>query len=88
MTGPRMAMSADFLTAFAKLPSRQQRQVRTMIGRFERDSRASGLNYEKIAGAMDPNMRSIRIDGSYRPSKSGFSRRANAAAPRSLSAVA
>ena len=66
MTGPRMAMSADFLTAFAKLPSQQQRQVRTMIGRFERDSRFSGLNYEKIAGAMDPNMRSIRIDGSYR----------------------
>ena len=66
MTGPRMAMSADFLTAFAKLPSQQQRQVRTMIGRFERDSRSSGLNYEKIAGAMDPNMRSIRIDRSYR----------------------
>ena len=66
MTEPRMAMSADFLTAFAKLPSQQQRQVRTMIGRFERDSRSSGLNYEKIAGAMDPNMRSIRIDGSYR----------------------
>ena len=66
MTGPRMAMSADFLTAFAKLPSPQQRQVRGMIGRFERDSTTSGLNYEKIAGAMDPNMRSIRIDGSYR----------------------
>ncbi len=66
MIDPRMAMSADFLTAFAKLPAQQQRQVRAMIGRFERDSRSSGLNYEKIAGAMDPNMRSIRIDGSYR----------------------
>ena len=66
MNGPRMAMSADFLTVFAKLPAQQQRQVRAMIGRFERDSRSSGLNYEKIAGAMDPNMRSIRIDGSYR----------------------
>ena len=66
MNRSRMAMSADFLTAFAKLPPQQQRQVRTMIGRFERDSRSSGLNYEKIAGAMDPNMRSIRIDRSYR----------------------
>ena len=66
MTGPRMAMSADFLAAFAKLPSQQQRSVRAMIARFERDSRASGLNYEKIAGAKDPNMRSLRIDGSYR----------------------
>ena len=61
-----MAMSADFLAAFAKLPSQQQRLVRAMIARFERDSRASGLNYEKIAGAKDPNMRSLRIDGGYR----------------------
>ena len=64
MTGSRMAMSADFLTAFAKLPAQQQRGVRAMIARF--DSKASGLNYEKIANANDPNMRSLRIDGSYR----------------------
>ena len=63
---PRMAMSADFLAAFAKLPSQQQRLVRAMIARFERDSKASGLNYERIAGAKDPNMRSLRIDGGYR----------------------
>ena len=61
-----MAMSSDFLAAFAKLPSQQQRLVRAMIARFERDSKASGLNYEKIAGAKDPNMRSLRIDGGYR----------------------
>ena len=66
MTGARMAMASDFLAAFAKLPSQQQRLVRAMIARFERDSRASGLNYEKIAGAKDPNMRSLRIDGGYR----------------------
>ena len=66
MTGSRMAMSSDFLAAFAKLPSQQQRLVRAMIARFERDSRASGLNYEKIAGAKDPYMRSLRIDGGYR----------------------
>ena len=66
MTGSRMAMSSDFLAAFAKLPSQQQRLVRAMISRFERDSRASGLNYERIAGAKDPNMRSLRIDGGYR----------------------
>ena len=66
MTTVKMAMSADFLTAFAKLPSQQQRAVRAMISRFERDSRASGLNYERIANAKDPNMRSLRIDGGYR----------------------
>ena len=66
MIGGRMAMSADFLTAFANLPTRQQRGVRAMIARFERDSTAPGLNYEKIANAWDPNMRSLRIDGGYR----------------------
>ena len=66
MTAVKMAMSADFLSAFAKLPAQQQRAVRTMISRFESDSRASGLNYERIANAKDPNMRSLRIDGGYR----------------------
>ena len=37
-----------------------------MISRFERDSTSSGLNYEKIANAKDPKMRSLRIDGGYR----------------------
>ena len=59
-------MSADFLAAFAKLPAKQQRGVRTMIARFERDLTASGLNYEKIVNAQDPNMRSLRIDRGYR----------------------
>ena len=59
-------MSADFLGAFAKLPGTQQRAVRAMISRFDRDSTASGLNYEKIANAKDANMRSLRIDGGYR----------------------
>ncbi|MCY3841786.1 MAG: AAA family ATPase, partial [Gammaproteobacteria bacterium] len=56
----------DFLAAFAKLPSQQQRAVRTMISRFDHDSRGAGLNYERIANAKDANMRSLRIDGSYR----------------------
>ena len=66
MTAPKMAMSADFLAAYAKLPGQQQRAVRTMISRFESDSRGSGLNYEKIGNAKDANMRSLRIDGAYR----------------------
>ena len=66
MKNAQMAISADFLAAFAKLPSQQQRGIRSMISRFERDSAASGLNYERINNAKDPNMRSLRIDGGYR----------------------
>ena len=61
-----MAMSVDFLSAFARLPGQQQRGVRALIARFNNDSAASGLNYERINGAKDPNMRSLRIDRGYR----------------------
>ena len=63
---PKMAMSSDFLDAFAKLPRPQQRGVRTLISRFNADSTASGLNYERIHAARDPAMRSLRIDQGYR----------------------
>ena len=61
-----MAMSSDFLGAFARLPSSQQRSVRTLITRFNADSTAGGLNYERVQGARDRKLRSLRIDGSYR----------------------
>ena len=61
-----MAMSSDFLDAFARLPRPQQRGVRTLISRFNADSTASGLNYERIHAARDPAMRSLRIDQGYR----------------------
>ena len=61
-----MAMSSDFLGAFARLPSSQQRSVRTLITRFNADSTASGLNYERVQDARDRKLRSLRIDGSYR----------------------
>ena len=61
-----MAISVDFLSAYARLPSPQQRGVRALIGRFNNDPTASGLNYERINGAKDPNMRSLRIDRGYR----------------------
>ena len=64
---PKMAMSSDFLDAFARLPRPQQRGVRSLISRFNADSTASGLNYERIHAARDPAMRSLRIDAFLRP---------------------
>ena len=67
MTGrPRMAMSSDFLDAYARLPRAQQRGVRSLISRFNADPTASGLNYERVRAARDPAMRSLRIDQGYR----------------------
>ena len=61
-----MAMSSDFLDAFARLPSSQQRSVRTLITRFNADSTASGLNYERIQGTRDAKLCSLRVDRGYR----------------------
>ena len=61
-----LAMSADFLRAFARLPRAQQRGVRALINKFNRDSTAPGLNYERIRNARSPRMRSVRIDQGYR----------------------
>lgn len=61
-----MAMSSDFLEAYARLPRSQQKGVRSLISKFNIDSTASGLNYERIRGARDPHMRSLRIDRGYR----------------------
>ena len=66
MSSPKMAMSTDFLQSFAQLPAQQQRGVQTMTRQFERHSKASGLNYERIRNAKDPAMRSLRIDQDYR----------------------
>ena len=66
MADTKMAMSSDFLVAYAKLPSSQQRGVRTLISRFNANPTSIGLNYERIQGARDPNMRSLRIGRGYR----------------------
>lgn len=66
MSSSQLVLSTDFLDAFERLPHGLKRKVKTMVRRFESDSRSKGLNYEKIQNADDPNMRSIRIDDDYR----------------------
>ena len=62
----KIALGADFLTAFSRLPQKQQKKVREFLDKFTENPAASTHNYEKIRGARDPNLRSVRIDGNYR----------------------
>ena len=62
----RMAMSTDFLDAFARLPGSQQRGVRSLIAKFEANPRAPALHYEPVRSAKDPRIRSLRVDQDYR----------------------
>lgn len=62
----KLALGADFLTAFSRLPQKQQKKVRHFLDEFTTTPRAASHNYEKIRGARDPNLRSVRVDQDYR----------------------
>lgn len=62
----RVAISTDFLTAFAAIPRRQQNKVASFINKFRNNPTSPGINYEKVVNAFDPSIRSVRIDDTYR----------------------
>ena len=66
MPQPKVAISDGFFSAFAKLPKTQQGKAAKFITNFRKNPMASGINYEKIRDASDPDMRSVRIDQAYR----------------------
>ena len=61
-----VAIGSEFLSAFARLPARQQSKVSQFLEKFRHNPRASGIHYEKIRDAKDPNLYSVRIDQTYR----------------------
>ncbi|GAB4433308.1 MAG: ATP-dependent helicase [Anaerolineae bacterium] len=65
MLRPKVAISSDFLTAFAGIPKSKQKKVREFITRFELDPTAASINYESIQ-AKDTRVRTARIDLEYR----------------------
>ena len=62
----RMALAEGFLSAFARLPSQQQRKVTTMLSKFAADPTSPGLNFERVHQALSPNVRSVRLGKGYR----------------------
>jgi superfamily I DNA/RNA helicase/mRNA-degrading endonuclease RelE of RelBE toxin-antitoxin system len=64
--GVKVAISSDFLKAFARIPQKQQSKVREFVEKFRANPTAAAINYEKLFNSKDPNVRSVRIDDSYR----------------------
>ncbi len=62
----KVAIASDFLSSFSKIPRKQQAKVLDFVNKFRANPMLPGINYEKISHARDPNMRSVRIDKSYR----------------------
>lgn len=66
MAEVNLALSQDFLTAFARIPRSQQRKVQAFVSKFQANPTSPGINYEVIRDAANPNYRSVRIDQAYR----------------------
>jgi hypothetical protein len=62
----QIAISDDFLRAFASIPRDRQQAVIQFLTKFRHNPRSPGINYEKIRDATDDAMRSVRIDQNYR----------------------
>ncbi|MFZ2654343.1 MAG: 3'-5' exonuclease [Victivallales bacterium] len=62
----KVAICSEFLTAFMRLPRQEQGKVSAFLEKFKSNPRSPGINYEKISGARDSNLRSVRIDLDYR----------------------
>jgi len=62
----KVAISADFLKAFSCIPHTQQKKVREFVDRFQTNPESPGTNYETIRECVDSNLRSARIDQTYR----------------------
>lgn len=65
-TAPTVAISSDFLGAFARIPRAQQKKVQEFISKFRHDPTSPGINYEKIRDSRSAGVHSVRIDQIYR----------------------
>lgn len=62
----KVAISSDFLTAFARLPRQIQGKVTEFVNKFRNNPLSPGINYEKINSGIDKKIYSVRIDDTYR----------------------
>lgn len=62
----KVAISADFLNAFAALPRQIQGKVTVFMNKFRNDPASPGIHYEKLNACQDKKIWSVRIDDTYR----------------------
>lgn len=65
MNKAEVAISIDFLSAYARLPKGIQRKVMDFVSKFRNNPFAPGIHLEKLNG-IDKRICSVRIDNTYR----------------------
>lgn len=63
---PKVALAQVFLLQLARLPVSVHSKVMKWAIQFQADPTSSGINYENINGAKDPNLKSVRLDKDWR----------------------
>ncbi len=66
VNNPIVAISSEFMNAFAAVPKKMQSKVLDFITKFRANPTSSSINYEKIVQFKDKSLRSVRIDQTYR----------------------
>lgn len=66
MNNPVVAISSEFMNAFAAIPKKMQGKVLEFITKFRSNPTSASINYEKIIQFKDDSLRSVRIDQTYR----------------------
>ena len=62
----KFSVGQRFFDAFAALPRSKQGRISDFITKLMSNPLSPGLNYEKINDSSDKNMRSLRVDDTYR----------------------
>lgn len=65
-TTAKVAISSNFLVAFAALPRKIQGKVTDFMNKFMNNPQSPGINYEKLKNTLDSKICSVRIDDTYR----------------------
>lgn len=64
--GVKIIVSNEVIKRMTALPAAVQSKALEFMLKFQTDPRSPGINYERINGARDKNLRSVRIDQAYR----------------------
>src|SRR4051812_27474263 len=63
---PSLVLAKTFLDRFARLSSSVQKDVGRLLDKFEDLARTKSLHLEPIKGALDPNVRTVRVNQGVR----------------------
>ncbi|MFP4092692.1 MAG: UvrD-helicase domain-containing protein [Cyclobacteriaceae bacterium] len=61
-----LALTPTFFKAYAALPQQVQDKTYELLLRFRQHPKGASLNYEKIKGLRDKQLRSLRVNDTYR----------------------